>query len=238
MSRWTPTTTSSIRKSTTSVRQIPATPLGREATRGFTLLEVMAVVLILGTVLLVVPLNMEGWGARSRLEMGGNSVVSALRATKEQAITDGYDTYLQLSIIKINDEERSVYRFKYTNVPTEKSLGQNEDESDLARTRSVEREWQHSEWLTLPEGVEWNGVSVQKGAWRKVSMGGKIREVHFDAGGNIDIATAIRVRSADLEVSEENKIITVTVNGLTSEPSLDKGRHELRESLDASVFQY
>lgn len=208
---------------------------------GFTLLEVMAVVLILGSVLLIVPLNMDGWGARSRLELGANSVVAAMRGTREQAVEDGFDAYLELGWAKVDDtdEERSAYRVKFTSVPSDKASGDNdESREERERLRSREREWLYTEWRPLPDGLEWVGVSERKDSWRAISRSGKPYSIHFDAGGNADKSLGIRLRSEDLDTDDERRTVTIILNGLTSEPSWIDGRHEIRESLEQNNFNY
>ena len=46
--------------------------------RGFTLVELMVVVMIGGTILLLVPANMSRFGSRSRLDSAGNTLLSTL----------------------------------------------------------------------------------------------------------------------------------------------------------------
>ncbi|MDJ0974861.1 MAG: type II secretion system protein [Planctomycetota bacterium] len=207
---------------------------------GFTLLEVMAVVLILGSVLLIVPLNMDGWGARSRLDLAANSVIASIHGTKEQAIQDGYDAYLELgwAVVDDTDEERSAYRVKFTNIASEKATRDDDATEAQERARSREREWLYTEWRPLPDDIEWAGVSERKDAWRPISQGGKAYSIHFDAGGNTDQSIAIRIKSVALDVSEEDRTITIVLNGLTSEASWVDGKHEIRESLDQAAFNY
>ena len=64
--------------------------------RGFTMMELMVVVVLVGSVLLLVPTNMMGFGALTRLDSAANTLVSALEGAKEQAILDGYDVFLEL----------------------------------------------------------------------------------------------------------------------------------------------
>ncbi len=160
----------------------------------------MAVVLILGTVLLIVPLSMDGWGARSRLNSGANSLIGSIHGTRAQAIQDGYDCYLELGWAEVDDsgDERSVYRIKFTNIASEKSTLNQESAEAQDRQRSREREWLYTRWRPLPDDVEWVGVSERKGSWRPISPGGKVYSIHFDAGGNTDQTMAVRMKSTAL----------------------------------------
>ena len=53
--------------------------------RGFTLIEVMAVMALLGILLFFIPPNLDSFGDRSRLESAANSVSSLLTAAREIA---------------------------------------------------------------------------------------------------------------------------------------------------------
>ena len=200
----------------------------------------MAVVLILGSVLLLVPLNMDAWGARSRLDLAANSLIASMNGTREQAIQDGYDAYLELGWAEVDDsgDERSAYRVKFTNIASEKATRTDDAAEEQERRRSREREWLYTRWRPLPENIEWVGVSERKDAWRPISKGGKPYSIHFDAGGNTDQTIAVRIKSIALDVDEEKRTITVVLNGLTSEASWVDGKHEIRESLDQAAFNY
>ena len=212
----------------------------RQDARGFTLLELMVVTMIVGAVILLVPVAMMGFGARSRLELSANSVVASLAGTRSQAVQDGYEAYLELGWVEINEEDRAAIRVRFTNLPVEKKLGPDRGGMDETLIdRSAEREWVYTPWKALPKGIVWNGVSVARGQWKKLNPGGKPYSIKFYASGDVERAFAIRIESEDLEeVDDEYRIATIMVNGLTSEPSWMEGLGELREALDGSHFNY
>jgi hypothetical protein len=90
----------------------------------------------------------------------------------------------------------------------------------------------------LGDGVDWVGISEQKGSWRKLSPGGNPVEIRFLPSGDIETPVAIRIENPDLEVKSEYQIRTIMINPLTSESSWEEGPQELSESLDATVFSY
>jgi len=206
---------------------------------GFTLIELMVVVLIMGTVLLLVPANMEGMGARGKFVETANSLVSAVTGCRERAVLDAYEVALQLGTF--HDEEgdwQQGWRFRFTNVPAQ-SVSDQEDESarqDARAARSREREWLYTTWHPLQDGVKITGVSRRKSIWEKLPEGGKANEIRFFADGTVEGGVAIRIESLDLDVERRYKVITVFINGLTSEPSWLEGEHELPEALPASSF--
>ena len=53
--------------------------------RGFTLLELMAVMVIIGFLLYLLPPRMDTYGDRSRLESAANTLISAFTAVRETA---------------------------------------------------------------------------------------------------------------------------------------------------------
>ncbi len=204
--------------------------------RGFSLIELMVVLLLLGGILIMVPMSLEGFGARSRLESSANSLVSAITGAREKAIEDGYDVYLELGWYRdLEGEKRQGYRFKFTDQPQEKSSDE-DSENEIARRRSREREWVYTNWKELQPGVDFVGVSERSGSWQQLSPGGKLFPIRFTADGNIERAVGIRLESQDLEVDREKKTITILVNPLTSEPSWKEGDHELRKARPASDF--
>ena len=206
------------------------------SSRGFSLLELMVVLMVVGAILLLVPMNMEGFGSRSRLESSANSIVSAIAGGREQAIIDGYDVYLELGWYRdLKGGKRQGYRFKFTDQPKETSQGE-DGALENTRYRSREREWVYTDWHELQSGVDFAGVSERAGSWQQLSAGGKPYPIRFGADGNIGRGVAIRLESQDLEVKKEFKIITIVVNPLTSEPSWMDGEHELRKARPASDF--
>lgn len=221
--------------STRSARSGPAQRAGQD---GFTLLELMVVVLILGSVLLVVPMNLDGFSARSRLEMGANSLVAALAGIREKAVEDGYEAHIELGWFKAEGEDKPGYRYKYTTLPAEKAMAEGQEDPLAKARREAEREWAYTEWHPLPKRVTWVGVSEHRGQWQKLNPGGKPYTLRFFASGDVERTVAIKIESEDLETEAEYRVATILVNGLTSEPSWLNGEQELRESLDDSHFSY
>ncbi len=204
-------------------------------THGFTMMELMVVVVLVGGVLLLVPSNMMGIGAVTRLDSAANSLVASLEGTKEQAVIDGYDAFLELGFRKEDGKDIAAFRYRITSQPAK--VSETEDEKTTLRA-SEEREWIHTQWQNLPRGVIWAGYSERNGSWQKITPGGRVVEVHYLASGDIDRPTAIRIESEDLDVKDEFKFRTVLVNALTSKPHWKTGKMELKESLDASQFNY
>lgn len=207
---------------------------------GFTLLELMAVVLIMGTVLALVPLSLDSVGSEGKLRNSANSFVAAVNGARDRAILDGYEVYLEVGAFrsKVDDEYYFGWRFKFTNVPPPE-VATTDDEAELDRMRAArarEREWLFSNWHQLSSGMEIVGVSTQKGSWTKVGEGGRPVPIRFFADGTIEGGVAVRLRNKDMEVSDEYRTVTVLVNGLTSEASWSAGMQELPEALPSSNF--
>jgi prepilin-type N-terminal cleavage/methylation domain-containing protein len=208
--------------------------------RGFTLLELMVVVLIMGTVLLLVPANMENFGSRGKLDNTANSLVSAVNGARERAILDSYEVSLELGTFRDDkDNWRYGWRFKFTNVPPPTVSGGDRDraeQEDVRAARAREREWLYSSWHECQDGVVITGVSESKGSWSKLPEGARPHPIRFFADGTVETGVAIRLESQDLEVERRYKTITVVINALTSEPSWAEGLQELPEALPSSNF--
>lgn len=202
---------------------------------GFTLLELMAVVLIMGTALLLVPPNLGTFGARGRLDSTGNSLVAALNGARERAILDGYEVTLEIGTFREDDEWRHGWRFKFTSLPPPEVEGAEGEDTDRV-SRSEEREWLFTTWKSTGRGVRIAGVSERKGAWQKLNEGGKPYPVRFFADGNAEKGVAIRLESEDLETDRQNRTVTVLLNPLTSEPYSEEGEHDLPQARPAQDF--
>ena len=212
----------------------------RATQQGFTLLELLAVVLIMGGILLLVPISLDNVGSQGKLKNTANSLVAAFNGGRERAILDGYEVYLEIGGFQEEetDDYRYGWRFKFTNIQAQ-DISETEDEGERERRRAErarEREWLYSNWHATPVGVEIVGVSTQKGNWQKPNPGGKPISVRFFADGTIENAVAVRIENVDMEVKKEWRTITVITNGLTSEASWQTGLGELPESLPSSNF--
>jgi prepilin-type N-terminal cleavage/methylation domain-containing protein len=208
--------------------------------RGFTLIELMVVVLIMGTVLLLVPVNMGNLGARGKFTGTANSLVAAVTGARERAILDAYEVALQLGTFRTEDGDwRHGWRFRFTNIPAKEVAGDEGDagsQQDQREARSREREWLYTTWHPCQDGIEIAGISQRKGIWQKLPTGGEAHEIRFYADGTVEGGVAIRLESLDLDVEREFKVITVFINGLTSEASWSEGELELPEALPSSTF--
>ncbi len=178
----------------------------RSNQRGFTMMELMVVVVLVGSVLLLVPTNMMGFGALTRLDSSANTLVSALEGAKEQAILDGYDVFLELGYTKQADEDIPAFRYRVTSQPAKVSESE-EEKSALSATQ--EREWITTQWRALPRGVLWGGISERNGSWQKITPGGRTIEVQYLASGDVAGPVAIRLESEDLDVKDEYKFRTI-----------------------------
>ncbi|MDA1194105.1 MAG: GspH/FimT family pseudopilin [Planctomycetota bacterium] len=214
--------------------------MGHRHERGFTLLELMAVVLIMGTILLLVPINLDSVGAEGKLKNSANSLVAAFNGARERAVLDSYEVWLEFGSYQEEDADdwRQGWRFKFTSLPPpEVTGGDDPNERDRKRAdRAREREWLYTGWHATPSGVEIVGVSAQKGSWNKVQDSGKPIGIRFLADGTVENGVAIRIENTDMPVSREYRTITVMLNGLTSEANWVEGLGELSESLPASNF--
>ena len=207
---------------------------------GFTLIELMAVVLIMGTVLLLVPMNLEGLGSEGKLKNSANSLVAAMNGGRERAVLDQHEVYLEIGGYRDDDIEewRYGWRFKFTNLGPQ-DISETEDEGEMERRRADrarDREWLYTTWHELPVGVEIIGVSFQKGSWQKPNPGGKPIPIRFYADGTVESATAVRIENINMETQRDYRTVTVFLNGLTSEASWVNGMAELPASLPASNF--
>lgn len=204
---------------------------------GFTLIELMVVIAIVGGVLLLVPTNLDSFGARSRLENAGNTLVAVAAASRSQAITDGFPVTLQVG--RFEDDggvERFGYRWIVTNMPAERSEMLVPEDAVMEEERKPEeREWIETNWNRLSRGVEISGVSEEKDNWKPLRED-RPYGVVFGPDGSVEKAFAIRLRAPELETKDENRTVTVVVNGLTAEASAYDGYKEVPPLRDESDF--
>jgi hypothetical protein len=202
----------------------------------------MVVVAIVGTLLLLVPANLSGFGARSRLDHAANTVVSLLGNARGQAIRDGYEVRLEFGTWSDEDGKHEGHRMFFTNIPATKAGEAGKDESDLdtarrdvAKARGVERQWLHTTWHPLPKGVRLAGYSEEAKRWQKLSEGAPY-SISFFPDGSVQKAFALRLESTDLEGKKESRSLTVLMNGLTATASAADGSAELPEKREPRDF--
>jgi prepilin-type N-terminal cleavage/methylation domain-containing protein len=209
-------------------------------TRGFTLLELMVVVVIVGSILLLVPANLTGFGARSRLENAANTLAGAVAAAREQAILDGYEVRMEIGWYRDEDGRHLGHRWLFTNVPPPRPEGSEEEDEErqqeLRAERGRERQWLHTTWHQLDGGLLISGISEEATRWQKLSDG-EPYQVAFRPDGSVQKAFAIRIESQDLGGRREDRSLTVVVNGLTSEATVEDGQKELPRKLDFREIQ-
>ena len=213
------------------------TTLARPRRGGFTLVEIMVVILILGSILLLVPANLFSFGARSRLQNSANTIAAAVAAAREQAILDGRPVSLEFAVAKVEGRVVHGHRFVFSSLPAEQSeLLLEEDEKREKRQRDDdEEEVLYTDWHPLEDGVEFTGVSEEENRWDS------LREEHpyvvtFGPDGTVDKGFAIRVETDHLDVKREFRTMTIMVNPLTTQSSIHDGLVEVPPLLDENEF--
>lgn len=210
------------------------------AARGFTLIELMVVCAIVGATLLLVPPSFDTFGARGKLSSAGNKLLAELTAMREQAILDGYESRLEIGRFQAGSKKLWGTRFWFTSVPAKGTSGP-EEQRDAARERATsraeERQWLTSQWAPLPDGVVLAGVSLEAGQWEKPGEGERAFTVRFFPDGSVERGFGVRLESEELDVRQEERTITVTMNPLTSEPASYEGLRELPKQREASEFR-
>jgi prepilin-type N-terminal cleavage/methylation domain-containing protein len=207
------------------------------SSRGFTLLELMVVIAIVSTVLLLVPMNLGGFGARSRLNQAGNSLVAALTSIRERAIIDGYEARLEIGLFRSEGKMQHGYRFVFTNLPEERRGNLDEEfEEEGDDEEREERTWLTGLWRALPDDLHFAGISERAKDWQNLKESDPY-VVAFRADGSVHRAVAFRIESRELEVRQEYRTVTVVVNPLTSEVTFHEGFEELPVKREAHEFR-
>ncbi len=206
--------------------------------RGFTLVELMVVVAVLGAVLLLVPPNLHRFGARSRLENSANTIVALVAAAREQAILDGQPTRIDFAIYE--DEEgdpHHAHRLVVSGNPVQRTA--QDPDAERKERVEVDEEWVEAPWFNLSGGVEFAGVSEEAEAWKKLKEN-RPYSVIFSPDGGVEKGFAVRLMSVDLaddrKVKKENYTITILVNALTAEASAHTGLLEMPTQRDENDF--
>jgi len=215
-------------------------PEGTGVARGFTLLELMAVMTILGFMLLLIPPRMDTFGDRSRLESAANTLVSAFTGIRETAIIDGHEARIQFTLPGATTDRKKTgsYRYLVTSEQRRTSRALREDgQPEAARVeRTNEEPWIESSWYPLPDGIVLEGFSTTAGEWIRANPRGDPVEVSFHPDGSVRPACALRLVCIDLP-SRAARSLTVIVNALTAAASITEGEGDLPKSRDPSDFK-
>jgi type II secretion system protein H len=208
-----------------------ATPPPGPRARGFTLLELLVVCALLGSLLLLVPPSLDGYGARGRLDQGASTLASAITSARDTAIFDGHAVLLEYDL----EEDR--FRFHVSSRQRERTTPA---PGTAGTTRPVEAappepedEWLVGEWHDLPDDVDVTAYSEAAEAWE--SPRGQSVVVSFTPEGIVRPAHALRVESRSLP--KEVRTRTVRVNALTSLSEVLPGEAEMPPKRDPSDFR-
>lgn len=208
------------------------------ARRGFTLLELMAVIVLLGLTLMFVPPNLEAFGDRAKLDSTTNSMVAIFGAAKEMAISDGHAVKVQLDLGNTSDRTATGRtRFLVSSIQREAPEELTPGVERRKPTTEQEDEWIETTWRSLPHGVVLSGYSDTSGKWTRSTDPTRPIEITFLPDGTVRPAFAIRVQSVDLS-NDVPHVMTVLVNALTSAPSVVEGEAELPTEREPSDFRY
>jgi prepilin-type N-terminal cleavage/methylation domain-containing protein len=212
------------------------------AARGFTLIEVMAVMALLGILLLFIPPNLDSFGDRSRLESAANSVSSLLTAAREIAIIDGHETLVQYELAGDTKDREKTGRMRLVVSARKRDTPHGLEPEGTRRSwleedpEEPEEEWLETEWRTLPKGVQLKGYSEESGQWVRSNPGSAPIEISFLADGTVRPAHAVRLVSLDVG-SEDHRTMTVRVNALTSAAEVVGGEADLPKGRDPNEFR-
>lgn len=206
--------------------------------RGFTLIEIMAVTALLALALLFLPARLDGFGSRSKLEAGSNTVLSAFAGAREQAIIDGHEVWVQFELGDLRNRERTGrFRYLVINRITDRAAATAPQEEAATPPPTTEQEEMvPTLWRPLPAGVILSGFSVERQQWARSNPGDEPFSVRYLADGSVRPACALRIESVDLP-PDAQRTMTVLVNALTGRATLNEGESELPPSRDASDFR-
>jgi prepilin-type N-terminal cleavage/methylation domain-containing protein len=209
--------------------------------RGVTLIEVMAVMTILGLILLLVPPNLDTFGDQSRLQSAANTVASSLTAAREMAIIDGHEVRVQYELSGDVKDRTKTGRLRYIVASRGRQTPRGLEPEGTRRAREEEEpppeeEWMETDWRGLPAGVQLQAFSEESGQWVRGNPGGNPIEISFLADGTVRPAHALRLVSLDVE-SEKARTVTVRVNALTSSAEVVQGEGELPRARDPNEFR-
>lgn len=216
----------------------------RTAARGFTLLELMATMVLVGMMLLLLPPSLDSMGDRNRLESAANSLVAAFTGLRETAVIDGHEAHLQILLPGTTADRKATGKFRTLVTARERQRAKafRDAEEPGVREAPVDRDrlepeeaWIFSQWRPLPDGVVIEGFSVTSGEWLRSNPRGEPVEVTFHPDGSVRPVCAIRLVNVDLP-SRASRTLTVMVNALTAVAYIVEGEAELPRSRDPSDF--
>ena len=220
----------------------PITACRRET--GFTLIELMVVMTLIGIMMLWLPARLDGFGNRSKLDSNASTIVSVLTAAREMAIIDGHEVRLQVELAPDVKDRTKTGRFRYVvasktheSPDALKEPGSTKGPKDTS-TKSDD-EWTFTAWRTLTEGVLFTGYSQESGSWIKSNARGEPIEVSFFPDGGVRPPHAWRITCVDLDEGV-NRVLTIRVNALTSTADVAEGDgpdSELPKRRDPSDFR-
>lgn len=157
-----------------------------EACRGFTLMELMVVLLIMGLTMSIVVLKLDGITAQSQLCAAARTLASTIENVRSQAVAQGKNFYVDY------DLDNHAYRVV---LPLEEQTVEEWMEEDYKRL----------DWHYLPTGVSFQDIAISSGeVWKNGT-----RYVGFSPLGNTTIGHIIHL------INDEEKQYSVEVNCVT-----------------------
>ena len=196
--------------------------------RGFTLIELMVVCVLVGTILLLVPPSLDGYGARGRLEQGASLLAESIVHARDRAITDGHTTMLEYDLEKDRFRLHVSSRLRENEIDVEDGR-----EEQRFEEPDPEEEWAVLDWYALPNDVDLVGYSEAKDSWE--SGGTSTILVTFSPEGIVRPGHALRVESRTLP--KRSRTMTVRVNALTSLSEVVPGEAEMPEKREPHDFR-
>ena len=133
-------------------------------------------------------------------------------------------------------ERHHGHRLLFTNVPAEHSELLDQDIEEEERARPREREWLNTTWHELADGCQFVGFSERADHWVKM-RDDQTYIVGFEPDGSVEKGFGVRIISEDLEISPEDRTITIVVNPLTAEAQAQDGYQEIPISREENEFQ-